>query len=292
MDSFVRRISDSDSIEEEENRCKCKRCNYDAKHISILKRHLQKKSICNPIDVAHDISPAVLLNEIETYLASKQKYVCRICGKGLACRQTRSVHEKAHKKKEYTGLEFILNKWKKEILKEIAEEHRVPATTNIINGDINITNNIQVNAFTKEDRSYVIDNVPFLNQCIARTNKGLVELVSKLHFDPNKPQNRNLLLTNSTSSYMKYYDGKSWQLAEKKKLVPELISQSFEIMQDHYEIHKNEIHKNKSLPWSTHIRTWMASMDEMQKKSVKPLTKELCVMLWNQTQSVIKGRIL
>lgn len=283
MDAFVRR---DEAMEEQNGEFKCKRCNYAAKHSSVLIRHLLKKTICTPIDPSCDIPPDVLICELKTQKAATQSHKCRVCGKGFATYQSRFVHERTHLQKtfttEVTGTDYIIEKVAEAVARRL--QHNNAPTTNIINGNVTVTNNIQINAFNKEDLSYIINDASFLNQCIARTNKGLIELVGKIHFNSDKPENMNIRLTNCKGEYMKFYDGNSWQVEQKKKLAGELIDKSFEIMEDHYESHKQEILRNRLFEWSKHIRQWMADMSDKQKMVLKPLFKELYTMAYNESK--------
>lgn len=78
----------------------CKRCEYDSHSIHHLFNHLNRKKICEPIDVSHDIPIQKLLDEVNTYIRDrdvKKKtnpiYQCQ-CGKIFTARSNLSRHNK------------------------------------------------------------------------------------------------------------------------------------------------------------------------------------------------------
>lgn len=283
MDAFIRKdVKDDEATNDCKTKYKCKRCNYVAKNAFLLTRHLSRKSVCDPIDAMHDVACNVLIDELNIQKESKQVHKCRVCGKGMATYQSRFVHEKAHVKEVLTGTNFLITKCAKELAKQNNTEKTASIPVNIINGPVNITNNIQINAFNKEDLSHVINDVFFLNQCIARTDKGLMELVGRIHFDPRKPENRNIRLTSNKTPHMKFYDGTSWKYEQSKVLISEVMDKSLDIMQDHFDGHKQEILKNKQLGWCSHIRKWMAQMEDKQNPTFNKCMKRLFTYLLNQ----------
>jgi len=74
---------------------KCKRCHFIAPQPCILKRHLERKMICQPMH--SDVSCQDLLIELKQASDDKKTYPCRFCDKKFASRQSRCIHEKAHK---------------------------------------------------------------------------------------------------------------------------------------------------------------------------------------------------
>jgi ribosomal protein L37AE/L43A len=276
MDAYIT-VHDND-IESENKLYVCKRCKFETQHPSILKRHLQKKFACKPDDETCNIQRDELIRELDDEKKEKQQFPCRVCGKGMANRHSRSIHEKSHLKKAMTGQEFLMNKIAQELMKTLKSNN---TQTNIINNHVTI-NNIQINAFTKEDKSHVLEDRQFLNRCIARTNKGLVELVDRIHFNPTKPENKNFILANEKTSYIQYFDGNTWKYEQKQKFIKDVIDQSFDIMRDHFDEYEQEILRNRSIPMCHHIRNWMSKMSEKEIAVVKPLIKDLYTFIINQ----------
>jgi hypothetical protein len=116
------------------------------------------------------------------------------------------------------------------LMKKVAqlEEVQVPAsqtngntlTTNSHNNSNNTNNiqqNITINAFGKEDISYITNHPScknwFLNKCIKPQILGLCEFLSKKHLNPNHPENQTLQKLVKKDKYMEYFDGKAWKLS-------------------------------------------------------------------------------
>jgi hypothetical protein len=103
------------------------------------------------------------------------------------------------------------------------EKMRVPSSDNTINQQqiaytVNNTtnNNITINVFGKEDLSHLTPE--FLERCIKMEGGGVMEVVKKIHFDPEKPENHNVRITTIKdwqAGLIQFREGKDWGLTDK-----------------------------------------------------------------------------
>jgi hypothetical protein len=77
-------------------------------------------------------------------------------------------------------------------------------------------NNIHYNLlpYQNTDISHLTDE-DFI-QCV-NENNCVIHLIEKIHFNPRKPENRNIIISNLKDKYMKIYDGE-WRTVHKKQL--------------------------------------------------------------------------
>lgn len=253
----------------------CPRCHYETKVAQYLKRHLSRVKPCDPIFSSQDPKEA-----LEAFTAQKvmnKVHTCKYCAKKFAHRQSKCVHKKQCLRNKNAALEERVKELENLLEKDYGQ---VVITNNVTNNNQTI-NQIQINAFSREDVGHIVTNKRFLEQCVKRTNKGLVELANKVHFDKNKPENNNLKITNKKMPYIQYHNGTKWMFDKKEKILNEVIDKSYGIMQDHFDDHEDEIKNNMSNTMFSYIKEWMAKMSDKDKKIIEPLLEDLHILILN-----------
>jgi hypothetical protein len=167
---------------------KCYRCGYEVLQKNDIKKHLNRKKICDTIFMNVSIEEALnLLNE-------KNKDVLN---------------------------DFIIkqledkNKEIEELKKQLEEKNNNTETNNTINGDngvidysTNYNINIQVNSYDKTDYSVIKDKI---KTCILKDGSvDEVKLVKLLHFNKEYPENQNVKLENTKTNKILTYDGENF----------------------------------------------------------------------------------
>lgn len=80
-----------------------------------------------------------------------------------------------------------------------------------INGSFN-TFNIQI----LTDYSHLTKND--YAQCINRVNFCVKDLIEKIHFNPSKPENMNIYISNFKDNYLMVYENGNWNIKNKEAL--------------------------------------------------------------------------
>lgn len=168
-----------------------------------------------------------------TDLEIKNHFLKSWCGPGKGPHELldiiREESEKNAKKIEKTN---SLNIYNTEVHNHI--------NTQIINNEftknINIVNNIftdKVNAFGKENLDSLTDDI--LDSIIENPDGGIVKLIKYIHFNPDVPENRNVVLKNKKDPYFDVFNGDYWEKQDKDTTIHNLISTKKDIMDDHFE---------------------------------------------------------
>ena len=105
----------------------------------------------------------------------------------------------------------------------------VHITVNQINvaGDINnntINNNVIVNNFDKENKEYIA--MDFVRQCLNQGCHGISPMIDKIYFDPEHPENHNVLLESFKNRLVKVMQENKWQLASLVNTVDSMITKA------------------------------------------------------------------
>jgi hypothetical protein len=159
-------------------------------------------------------------------------------------------------------------------------------TTNVFNqtsiqNHVNVTNNVIVNAFGQEDVEHITP--AFLDQCVRRTNKGMVELIEKIHFNKDKAENRNLKATNVKVPLIRYHDGTTWKYGRKDRILDQLVDKGHDMMQGHFEDHEDIIRESVSDSMFDHIHTWLDKVREKDRRTWDDVVTDIYILILNST---------
>ena len=100
-----------------------------------------------------------------------------------------------------------------------------------------ITNNIQQNikllAYKNTDLSH-LEDADYL-KCLSHSNMCIPHLIKKIHFDPKKPENQNIYISNLKNNYVMIYDGNKWNLHDRNEIFSDLIDNNEIILEQKLE---------------------------------------------------------
>jgi hypothetical protein len=85
-----------------------------------------------------------------------------------------------------------------------------------INGSFNTTINMNLLNYNETDTSHLTDDD--YRKCIRNASRCVLRLIEKVHFNPNKPENMNLYISNMKDKYMMMYKDNKWMLTDKTQL--------------------------------------------------------------------------
>jgi len=181
----------------------CKACEYKTTNGSNYRKHLETKK--------HKAKMS-------------EPFVCKYCEKEFKFKQSMYHHIKYTCKKnndeDLKELVRLLNQDKKELEKKVESQHKQIEKLAVkleIQGSFNTTNiqnNITLLPYRDTDLSHLTDED--YKKCIKKVNHCVKTLIQKIHFNPEKPENMNIYISNMKDKYLMIYDGANWNLANKK----------------------------------------------------------------------------
>jgi polyhydroxyalkanoate synthesis regulator phasin len=153
------------------------------------------------------------------------------------------------------------------------------------NNHISQTNTtIVINGFGKETMDHI--TAQFLDQCVRRRDKGLIELIEKIHFDPDHQENCNLRMTSMKAPLMQIHNGTNWRYERKDKVLNELVDKGHGMMQEHFDDHEERIREDLSESMFNHIRRWMEHMQDREKKTLEAVLTDMYILILNTGPAV------
>jgi hypothetical protein len=147
-------------------------------------------------------------------------------------------------KKENINLRKENSEIKKENneLKRTIEELRKQIPSNNINvvnsgsGTVNInqyiTQNITIKNFGEETLDHISEQ--FLLNCIMKESTGIRNLVEKIHFDQDVPENKNVRYKSTKRKIMEIVENNDWVAKDEKEVIRHMIRKACAILREYY----------------------------------------------------------
>ena len=269
----------------------CKHCNFFSVYKGDYKRHLNTKKHQSKIkEVAlmnqnepkmNQNEPAMNQNEPKMNQTNSKfkKFSCEFCNEKFATLPSKRRHENYRCKKNYTGTQNLIRQLKNEkkekklLYKQI--EKLIEKAGNVTNIQNNATQNIQLNCYGKEDLSHITDQLK--TQLVQMPYGMIPKMIEQVHFNKNKPENKNISLSNSRDNKVKVFTGNDWIYKNKEELINDLVDGKYFILDSHYEENYNNLNDTCKTRYSK-FRTFF---DERDKKMCEQLKKECELVLLN-----------
>ena len=186
----------------------------------------------------------------KTHLYRHMKSRCKVL------KEEKKLQEEKEELKLQLEEERELNKLEREHYKEEREKlykciEKLLAKTGNTNTTINIgkqTNqSINLNSYGKEDISHITDSMK--DELIKLPYSGVSKMIEYVHFNKEKPENRNIAITNKKEKMIKVYEDNKWKYKDKDETLDELIQTNYVRLDDHYESNAShrlsETHKKR-----------------------------------------------
>ena len=154
------------------------------------------------------------------------------------CKEKKEHEEQEEHKEDLLKLVKLMNKKMNSLEKQLKKRDKqlleLQKKTGVTIGQQNnIQNNIKILAFNKTDMSHLKDK-DYL-KFLSHSNFCVPHMIKKLHFDPHKPENHNIYISNIKNNYVMIYDGKKWKLEDQKNVIDSMLDNSTFILEDKIE---------------------------------------------------------
>ena len=259
---------------------------------------------CNKISTDND-QYVTKCNKISTDNHKINIYECKYCKKNLFNRQSRWRHEQ--KCINSNNNEIIeLKKENAEIksmLAELLKSSKIHPKTlqkinkNLINGNNNtlnsgIVNNniIQIVKFGSEDIKNILSTKEIKNILNCKY-KAIEESIKSIHFNDDRPEYRNIYITNLRDNIAYVYNGNKFEAVQKHSIINQLIDQHMNNIEVSLENYKDKLPErtieilDKLIEKLQDDHTYM--LDEENNKEFKNYKlfkiNEVKLMIYNET---------
>ena len=206
---------------------------------------------------------------------------CEFCHKTFSRADNLNRHIKNYcsKKNDNMSYKELFLETKKQLQEEKEEFKKqiellltkVGNTTNHINN----TQNIQLNSYGNEDLSHITDT---LKTQMLKIPYGMIpKMIEAVHFNKEKPENKNIAFTNKKDNKIKIFCGNKWVYKDKDKTINDLIDGKYFILDSHYE----DSNESMTLSSKTTYEQFRNFFDDKDKDLHDQLKKDCELLLLN-----------
>ena len=259
-----------------------KRFNFD-KHILSKKHKLLEESSKKLAKVSHSLAKISHSVAEVSHSTVATMFKCKYCDRGYRHKSSLSKHIKysctKNKDEDLTELVRLLNQQleqqRQEFTKKIdAQSKQIEKLMGKleIHGSFNTTNiqNIHLLAYRATDVSHLTDQD--YRSCIKKVNYCVKNMIEKVHFNPSKPENMNIYISNIKDKYIMVYDGSNWNLANKKDELDRLYEEKEMMLEEWLESNPEKELKEKFMRYLNNIE---------KDECLNRIKEEIKLMLYN-----------
>ena len=272
----------------------CQLCNYSTKIKSQLNRHNNTKKHQARINGGNPNSeftvliqnnPKNIQNNPQNIQNDPQNihsnYNCDYCDKQFTLYTNKRRHELHRCKHRYDNASYkklfmeekkLHQKEKKELRKQIEILLDKVGDTTINN---NNTQNIQLNSYGKEDLNHITDSMK--TQMLKIPYGMIPKMIEAVHFNNDKPENKNIAFTNKKDNKIKVYTNDKWIFKDKEEILTDLIDGKYFILDTHYD----NVVENLNKTYKTSYEKFRTFYDENDKILHDQLKKDCELLLLN-----------
>ena len=151
---------------------------------------------------------------------------------------------------------------------------------NINNNNINSNNKtINILAYNKTDLSHISDKD--FERIMRRCNMSVPRLIEKTHYDPNKPENKNIFISNLRDRYVMQWNSKRWDLKNRDEALDDMYENGACVLEDKIETWEENKYQYDPIA----VRKFYKFLDNKEKDQVKnKIKEEIKLILYNNRQ--------
>jgi hypothetical protein len=171
--------------------------------------------------------------------------------------------------------ELILQKEQNESQKKLIDKLMCKLE---INGSFNTTinNNISLLAYKESDTSHLTEK-DYIS-CIKQVNFCVKKLIEKVHFNPEKPENMNIYISNLKDKYMMVYEAGAWSIMNKEVL--NTIYNDKEVMLEEWLDEEQHKHPELKEKFERYLN------NKENDETLNMIKDEIKLMIYNKTKTM------
>ena len=227
---------------------------------------------------------------------------CSYCNKYFSSKKTLNAHSclpssSTHISKvelKNTRLEIELQETKREVdvlrkqIEMLLEKNGGNTTHNTTTNSNNTIDNgthfnITVNSFGNENIDYLTDKI-VCRLIQTAPFASVPQLIEKIHFDPDHPENHNIKITNKKMNYAEIIKNNKWVTANKKQVIDNVIQNSYYLLDEKFIDNKDTMTQKRQ----ERFENFQEKFQEEDEEIMKNIKNQVDLILINGTNNVHK----
>ena len=254
----------------------CDICNKFYASASSLCNHQKKfhKNIGVVAEVVAEVVDVVSDRIDEVNIKKKRTYTCDYCNKIFNDKSNKYKHHKICKLKNNINNNTINNNINNNTTNNNTTNNN--NNNNFINNNINNNNIIiKINNFGDEDLSHLTQKD--ITDMIKKGFSCVFDYIDKVHLNPNKPENHNIMLTNLKSGLIKIFQNYGWKMAKCNDILTNIIDKCYELTLHNY----NDLKDNKQFHCKAY-ENWLRALNNNVDKTYNAKYPDMKIQLYNK----------
>ena len=224
----------------------CKQCNYQTNRRANYDRHIDSKKHKKMSKFSPNL--VEMSKNLAFFSPKMSNFNCKYCSKEFVHQSSLSKHIKYNCKKNkdedlkelvrLMNLQIQQKDQELKIQKEQNERQQKQIdklmdkldVTNITHNTTNIHNNIQLLSYKDTDLSHLTEN-DYIDS-LRKVTYCVKDLIEKIHFNPKKPENMNIYISNMKDKYIMVYEDGNWNLKHKSIELNDLYDKKEMLLED------------------------------------------------------------
>ena len=161
----------------------------------------------------------------------------------LETENNKQIKEMGEKIEELTDIiehkNIIINEYKNNYKMVSNTNSNNTNTTNTTNTTNNNTTNNYININSYKNTNFKCLTNDEIHSCLNQMAESYIELLEKIHFNNNFPENQNIYLSNVRLDTLKVHNGEHWTSVDKKEILTEIFDNFTGIFEDYLSIHED-----------------------------------------------------
>ena len=225
--------------------CRC--CNYNAKQKCNYEKHLKTKKHLESTQSQQKVN----IESTKSQPNVLNPFNCKYCDTNFTTKQSMYRHIKysckKNKDEDLRELVRLLNEQNKikekqmeNMQKQIDKLTNKLQIQNVYNTSNNntINYNIKLLNYNQTDYSHLTEQDYI--KCIKDCNYCVKSLIEKVHFNEDKPENKNIYISNIKNKYIMLYKNNKWQLVNRKNQIDDLYDYNEVLLENWYQEYKDK----------------------------------------------------
>jgi hypothetical protein len=281
---------------------KCECCNYITKRKNDLNRHLTTKKHLNNVknyeeDNVKKTPKNLKIPQNTTFSphnttqitdhTNKEYIKCGYCNKDYSrvdslnrhvakyCKKKKELDKEKNENKELQEIIKSQSKQISKIEKKLEKNGKQINNTQNNNSHNTINNTIHINNYGEENLEMLTDE--FKERCIKRPFYAIIDIIKKIHFNDDYPENKNMRLVNKRDNKIQVLDDGKWKYRYKDEAVKYAFDDSNERLEQFYVEKSHKFRKFIKLCCEDIIK----NIHECESELMKELYKEMDLILLN-----------